>query len=330
MRRPHLLSFALCSLVGTTALSAQARDSTPPTPRGEARQVLDTAFVPPSLGAPAFANRTGPLILIDEAHHNFHTASGRYRPFAKLLENDGFRVGANSQAITAAALKNARVLVIANALNAAHARQSDWKAPGKSAFTKSEIAAIAAWVNDGGSLLLIADHMPFAGDAAALAAALGFRTTNNYALKGEPDPRTGDYPITFRRADGTLKSSAITNGRGASERVDSIVSFTGSAFSFLSRRGSPLMSLPRGTRVRTPTVAWQFNDSTPTVDGAGLLQGATLSVGKGRVAMFGEAAMFTAQRKGVEGVPMGMNAPEASQNPQFVLNVMHWLVRILP
>lgn len=88
--------------------------------------------------------------------------------------------------------------------------------------------------------------------------------------------------------------------------------------------------LPRGTLIRTPKVAWQFNDSTPTVDGAGFLQGATLAREQGRVAMFGEAAMFTAQRKGAESVPMGLNAPDASQNPQFVLNVLHWLVKALP
>jgi len=27
---------------------------------------------------------------------------------------------------------------------------------------------------------------------------------------------------------------------------------------------------------------------------------------------------------------MGMNAPNAAQNPQFLLNVMHWLAGVLP
>src|SRR5204862_6612360 len=33
-----------------------------------------------------------PVILFDEAHNNYHKATGRYKPFARLMENDGFRV----------------------------------------------------------------------------------------------------------------------------------------------------------------------------------------------------------------------------------------------
>ena len=46
---------------------------------------------------------------------------------------------------------------------------------------------------------------------------------------------------------------------------------------------------------------------------------------KGRVAVFGEAAMFTAQLNVWASTKMGMNGPIADQNPQFLLNVMHWL-----
>jgi hypothetical protein len=50
-----------------------------------------------------------------------------------------------------------------------------------------------------------------------------------------------------------------------------------------------------------------------------------------RVAFFGEAAMFSARFQviGTERRPMGMNAPGAEQNFQFVLNVMRWLAEIL-
>jgi hypothetical protein len=54
-----------------------------------------------------------------------------------------------------------------------------------------------------------------------------------------------------------------------------------------------------------------------------------MKVGKGRVAIFGEAAMFSAQLGGPQKLPMGMNAPVAKQNPQFLLNVMHWLSVLL-
>jgi hypothetical protein len=52
-----------------------------------------------------------------------------------------------------------------------------------------------------------------------------------------------------------------------------------------------------------------------------------MKVGKGRVAVFGEAAMFSAQLAGRGGAPMGMNAPEAAQNYKLLLNVLHWLSR---
>ena len=86
------------------------------------------------------------------------------------------------------------------------------------------------------------------------------------------------------------------------------------------------MRLPAGTRVRMPLVAWQFSESTPEFRGDGMLQGAVFPLGKGRVAVFGEAAMFSARVTGPERLPMGMNAPYAAGNPQFVLNTLHWLV----
>ena len=78
----------------------------------------------------------------------------------------------------------------------------------------------------------------------------------------------------------------------------------------------------------TPEGAFQFKPETPRVPVAGWCQGAVLGVGKGRVAIFGEAAMFTAQLAGPEKKSMGMNAPEAAKNYQFLLNVMHWLSNV--
>ena len=40
-------------------------------------------------------------------------------------------------------------------------------------------------------------------------------------------------------------------------------------------------------------------------------------------------AMFSAQLTGPEKAPMGMNAPVAKHNPQFLLNLMHWLAAVL-
>lgn len=60
--------------------------------------------------------RGGPLV--DEAHFDFHTATGRYLPFAELLRRDGYVVKASAERFTKEALRDAGVLVTANAQQA--------------------------------------------------------------------------------------------------------------------------------------------------------------------------------------------------------------------
>jgi hypothetical protein len=60
-------------------------------PSADAQQVADTSFRPP-IPAPAYRPGRGPVVLLDEAHFNFHTAGGRYKPFAELLRRDGYVV----------------------------------------------------------------------------------------------------------------------------------------------------------------------------------------------------------------------------------------------
>ncbi len=284
-----------------------------------AQQVADTSYGPGPF-PPAYAAGAGPRVGIDEAHHDFHTIDGRYRPFAELLRRDGYRVAAFGSPFTAEALRGVDVLVVANALAARN--DTLWTLPTPSAFAPEEIAAVRAWVAGGGSLLLIADHMPFAGAAADLAAAFGIRWANGFALDGE-----SRKPMAFRRADGTLARHPIREGRSADERLDSVYSFVGSAFR-MPRGGRPVLVLRPGVVTLLPQEAWRFDSTTPRQSAAGWLQGGTLVVGRGRVAAFGEATMLTAQT--ADGRPMGMNHPLAGQNWRFVLNVMHWLTGLLP
>ena len=146
-------------------------------PAARAQQVPDSTFLP-VMAAPSHATGQGPLVLIDEAHWNFHTASGRYLPFANMLEHDGWRVRPNRVPFTRDALAGARVLVIANAL----ADTGDWVLPTKPAFTADEVRVVRDWVRAGGALWLIADHMPFPGAAADLARAFGVEFLNGFAL----------------------------------------------------------------------------------------------------------------------------------------------------
>lgn len=292
-------------------------------PRAAPPQIADTGFSPP-LPSPAFDAGKGPRVLLDEAHNNFHTVDGRYAPFVKILRRDGFVVEPMRSRFSAASLGAAKILVIANA-TADRNKDGDWTLPTPSAFDADEIESVRRWVEGGGSLFLIADHMPFGGAAADLAAAVGIMMSNGYAT----DRTCSADEFLFQRTDGTLGDHPITRGRNRSERIESVRTFTGQAFRVVAP-ATPLLVLAAETIQLFPNEAWKFSDATPRVRADGLWQGAALVVGRGRVAVFGEAAMFSAQVSGPQRRPMGMNTPTAAQNPQFLLNAMHWLAGLLP
>jgi hypothetical protein len=304
-----------------------------------AQQVADLKYKPP-LPRPAYEAGKGPRVAIDEAHHNFHTAEGRYKPFAELLRRDGYRMDGLRQRISAESLKNVEILVIFNALHERNAQ--DWAPPNPSAFTKDEIAALHRWVEKGGSLFLIADHSPFAGAARELAKAFGVEYSNGHATAGHWKDGS---PEAFEYATG-LKESAITRGRSDAEKVSKVVTFTGSAFK-APKGAIPVLVFGPKSESHERTAGEKGKAEVRTVPIEGWCQGAVLNVGKGRIAVFGEAAMFSAQRfRGllwswrielgeetefrmqlVGQESMGMNAPQAKQNHQLLLNVMHWLSR---
>ncbi len=288
-------------------------------PELQAQQVADSLFNPPII-SPAYERGTGPVVFVDEAHHNFHTLDGRYRSFGDLLEKDGYRLQSFATEFTESELRKGKILVISNALHESNI--DDWSLPNPSAFTTQEIESVRDWVHVGGSLMLIADHMPFPGAAAELAAAFGFEFNNGFA-RDTTRPKN-DF---FRRQQGMLNANVITNGRSDPERVDFVVSFTGQAFR-IPAEAEPLMLLNSNFISLMPDTAWAFRPWTKKIDVGGWSQGAYRKFGQGRVAVFGEAAMFSAQISG-RGRKMGMNHPVASQNWQFLLNVIHWLDGIL-
>jgi hypothetical protein len=108
-----------------------------------------------------------------------------------------------------------------------------------------------------------------------------------------------------------------------------VASFTGQGFRVITGAVQPLMRLPADIQLLEPDTAWVFDSSTKRRTGPGWLQGATLRVGRGRVVVLGEAAMFSAQLAGAQRIPVGMNAPISEQNAQFLLNTMHWLTGLL-
>ncbi|WP_206106100.1 hypothetical protein, partial [Olivibacter sp. XZL3] len=59
------------------------------------------------------------------------------------------------------------------------------------------------------------------------------------------------------------------------------------------------------------------------------VNGVYLKFGKGRIVIFGDGAPFSAQLQGVKSEKRGMNHPGATQNAQFLFNIIHWLDRKL-
>ncbi|MBK8968558.1 MAG: DUF4350 domain-containing protein [Saprospiraceae bacterium] len=273
------------------------------------QQLPDTAFTYQNV-APRYAHGKGPMVWLDEAHFNFHTLGGRYASFGKVVQADGYRIAPNQQEFTPASLANCDILVIANALDSVS--NTRWVLPNHSAFSPAEITAVQNWVQQGGRLFLIADHMPFAGSAADLAAAFGIRMLNCFAM----DNRRR-FPEKFFRAEKTLLDSPLTVG------IDTVVTFTGSAFQ-LPEKGKAVLTLKNYTLLM-PAVAWQFDETTPYRESLGWHQLGYLPYGKGKVVISGEAAMFSAQLAGANQMPVGMNQPEARQNPQLLLQIMAWL-----
>jgi len=118
----------------------------------------------------------------------------------------------------------------------------------------------------------------------------------------------------------------VLDGRNSSDRVESVTTFTGQGFRLdPDVDGVPLLTIPEQYTLLLPSVAWEFSESTARIPAAYLLQGALVRHGLGRIAVFGEAAMFTAQLSGPQQRPMGMNHPKAPQNYLFALNIMRWL-----
>jgi hypothetical protein len=252
-----------------------------------------------------------PAVLIDEAHRNFHTASGRYQPFAGLLRSDGYVVSGNQQIFTPQALRNASVLVIADAMG-----PEDHET--RPAFTPEEELVVEEWVNNGGSLFLISDHSPFGSAVARLAQKFGVTMYWRFARDDRFHDGWDNERLDFSRSNGLLADNEITNGRSASERISRVVTFTGQSLT------GPADTIPL---LRLSDGAYDWESRKVRFPAKGHLQALALSHGKGRLVVSGEAALFSAQVDPL-GIKFGMNR-KGNDDRQFLLNILHWLTHAL-
>lgn len=280
-----------------------------------AQQMADPDF-DTRVAKPAFVS-SKPRLMFDEAHNNFHTSTGRYKPFADLIGNDGYQVTPNKARFTKKSLEGFAVLVIANA--------SGGGERGASAFTDEECDAVRDWVQAGGSLLLIADHAPFGKAAESLAKRFAVEMSTTYTLDEKNYEKSmGATCLVFSSDNKLLGDHSIIRGRGPSEAIRKVTTFTGQ--SLKGPKGSVAFLALADT---AEDLDRANNDKR--VSAAGRAQGLALQAGKGRVVVMGEAAVLSAQVVKLQEKPafrMGMNFP-GSDNRQLALNIMHWLSRVL-
>jgi hypothetical protein len=284
---------------------------------------------------PAFRDRH-PLVQLDEAHFNIHTARGTYRPFAELLTGDGYVVKPNRRPFSPSTLNGTDLLVIAGAL---HTRRRSDPEAGRPAFTLEEDNAVVEWVRQGGGLLITGDHPPLGPAVAQLLARFAIEASGGITIDTGTDrhmPRS-IASLVFSRQNGLLGESALTDGRDSTERVSRVVVYTGNSFRALEGGITFLRASPTAWEVFPSGLlrtAEQF-DSPPAglmlrspVRAAGRSLGVALRFGLGRVVAVGNGAMLTAMLYGLQREPKGMNVP-GNDGRQLTLNIVHWLSGLL-
>jgi hypothetical protein len=310
-------------------------------------QVPDTTYVP-KVAKPAFTKRH-PVVMVDEAHHDYFTVKGYYRGLAALLEADGLRVVPGVQPFSPARLESCQILVVADACGAedpvvAGARNS--------AFRPWECDVVRDWVRQGGSLLLIADSSPYASAMDSLARRFGVDMAKGYTVDTRRvDPEMNNLGcILYRREMDMLGDHAILRGRDPSERVSRLVTFSGQSLTGppgsrgLLRLGPSSWDVPftPDSRRATGPVVLAGVDTTSvpknpgSVPAMGRFQGLAFSFGRGRVVVLADGAMLSAQflfgaearHRGKDRLRIGLNRTDLD-NERFALNVVRWLGRAL-
>lgn len=283
-----------------------------------AQQVIDSSFTY-NVRNPVYSVNKGPIIYIDEYHNNDMSLNNRMFPLIEVLKKDGYQFKSLNESISELSLENVEILVIIGALHKTNV--DNWKLPTPSAFSEEEIIVLINWINMGGNLLLVADHMPFPGAIEKLSSRLGVEWLNGFVIDS-----VNWGMSNFSKRDGTLKNHTILNGSNPAEKINWVSTYYGSGFKLIDSTISGIFSFNNPNIVSYQTKeAWKMFPDTPIVSSNQLYQAAMMKRGEGRVALIGEASIFSAQLVGKNRNPVGINYPNNGQNLQFVLNLFHWL-----
>jgi len=284
--------------------------------------------------SPAYALGTGPRIAVHR-YVSPYVQRGAFNPFQTLVETDGFQFNWLDKQISSESLAEIDILVVSNAYTKGGANDYNnfgtLDAP--SVYSPDEIQIIKTWVEQGGRLLVLADHSPFAGGAIKLAEAFGFVFMTGFAIHKDSFSERVLTDIDFRREGegkqiGKLSDHPIVNGSTGRPPISHFKTFGGQAI-IPAPKASSFLTIPAGFEsLLTFRLRQDFNTAA-RLDASGLSQGATMDFGDGRIAIFGETGAFTSQSQ-LGAAPFGLSDPEADENADFVLATLRWLVGFKP
>lgn len=259
----------------------------------------------------------GPIIYFDQAHLNRFRITDRFKPIADMLSGDGYQVKSYFQPFTDKGLKTGKILVMANAVAPS---VNGWRVDSAQAITREELVALKNWVTEGGRLLLIADEMPYPSRIKTVAEAFGFEFQNNMVR----DTSAREMGDIFSEGLKSLGKHVIFEGRNDNEIVDQVVTFGGCAIK-APEKAKPLLTYDNRFVAFYPKYPNQIESSTEQHSAEGLLMGATLDYGSGKIVVLGDIHLMCALKHGRTGQKAGMNHKYATKNALFVMNMFHWL-----
>jgi hypothetical protein len=292
---------------------------------------------------------SGITMLLDINYRNGGTSENLLQPtVGRSVRSMGFTVLEKEGAFDQESLQDVDIVLIAGAVAPEHERddpstltsdeiqEQNARAnslPAVSAFTESEIDALRNWVEGGGALMIMVDHMPWPGGVSELANTFGAQLSNGSVI--DSSKLTGvsisEIPnlgrIHFRRANGTLQEHAISNGFGDGQRVEDVLAWEGSAIR-LPENAESILTLGPTYISLLPEVYGEYSESAPTESVAGWSQLGVLSFGRGRVAISADWGIVASE----EPIPFGRPQtalpvePQEIQNAQLFANTLKWLV----
>lgn len=268
----------------------------------------------------------GPAVLVDNAHWNAGTAEGRLRAFAGLLAADGYRVLPGANGTRAETLVDAKISVVVDPLGILGLARTWAGTVGASgmaffdddALLTQEIETTVQWVENGGSLLLVADPSPYARGSRGLAARLGVGMRERLVVDvGHAEPASPNW-LVFSRETDLLGVHPILDGGADLPPVNRVVAFGVQAL-VPPADATPLLRL-------SPSAAEVARDGDPPTSGqpvAGLAAAVALERGRGRVVVLGDSHLLTVEATST-GALGGLGWP-GSHNERFTRAVMRWL-----